>query len=99
MKLLRKEIGVFPDARYRFLEPPRDCVDAKTIFLNEVKVLTMFKDRRLMAVSYMREILHAMGVPQADKLLEWFYKEMPDNGFLEMDYLSGRLSFCSVEKI
>ena len=99
MKLVRKEIGVFPDARYRFLEPPRECVDAKTIFLNELKVLTMFKDRRLIAVYYMREILHAMGVPRAEKICEWFYKEMPDNGYLEMDYLTGRLSFCLLEKI
>jgi hypothetical protein len=99
MKLLRKEIGVFPDARYRFLEPPRVCVDDKTIFLNEVKVLTMFKDRRLMAVAYMKAILDAMGVPRADKLVEWFYTEMPDYGFLEMEYPTGRLSFCCVEKI
>ena len=99
MNLKRVQIGVFPDARYRFLEPPRECVDAKTIFLNEVKVLTMFKDKRLVAVYYMREILHAMGVPKPEKLLEWFYKEMPDNGYLEMDYPTGRLSFCSVEKI
>jgi hypothetical protein len=40
-----------------------------------------------------------MGVPKSEKLLEWFYKEMPDNGYLEMDYPTGRLSFCSVEKI
>jgi len=99
MRLVRKEIGVFPDARYRFLEPPRACIDDKTIFLNELKVLTMFKDQRLMAVYYMREILCAIGVPQSEKLLEWFYKEMPDTGYLEMDYLTGRLSFCFVEKI
>jgi len=99
MKLLRKQIGVFPEARYRFLEPPRECVDAKTIFLNEVKVLTLFKDRRLIAVAYMRNILHAIGVPKADKLVEWFYQEMPDNAYLEMDYPTGRLSFCFVEKI
>jgi hypothetical protein len=99
MKLIRKEIGVFPDARYRFLEPPRLCVDDKTIFLNEVKVLTMFKDRRLMAVNYMRQILHAIGCPQPDKIVEWFYQEMPDNGYLEMNYLNGRLSLCVLEKI
>lgn len=99
MKLLRKQIGVFPEARFRFLEPPKECVDAKTIFLNELKVLTLFKDRRLIAVAYVRNILHAMGVPQPDKMVEWFYKEMPDNGYLEMDYPSGRLSFCFVEKI
>jgi hypothetical protein len=40
-----------------------------------------------------------MGVPRADKICEWFYKEMPDNGYLEMDYLTGRLSFCLLEKI
>jgi hypothetical protein len=62
-------------------------------------VLTMYKDKRLMAVYYMKEILHAIGVPKADEILEWFYKEMPSSGYLEMDYPTGRLCFCSVEKI
>jgi hypothetical protein len=99
MQVVRKEIGVYPTARHRFIEPPRECVDAKTIFLNEVKVLTLFKDRRLLAVYYIREILHAIGAPNPDKMVQWFYHEMPSSGYLEMDYLTGRLSFCFVEKI
>ena len=99
MRLVRKEIGVFPDARFRFILPPQECLEDRTIFLNEVKVLTMFKDKRLLAVAYMKAILDAMGAPQSDKMLQWFYHEMPDNGYLEMDYSTGRLSFCCLEKI
>jgi len=99
MQVVRKEIGVFPDARYRFILPPKDCIETRTIFLNEMKILTMFQDKRLIAVSYMEAILKAIGVPQSDKILKWFYHEMPPSGYLEMDYPTGRLSFCCLEKI
>ena len=99
MKLLRIEIGYYPDARHRFIVPPQECIEDRTIFLNEVKVLSMFFDKRPLAVLYMKEILKAIGVPKHRELLHWFHEEMPPSGYLEMDYLSGRLSYCSVEKI
>jgi len=96
MELKRVQIGVFKEPR--FIYPPKECVDAKTITLNELKVLTIFKDRRLMAVSYLDTLFKVMGVPNHEALVRWFYEEMPDNGYLEMDYPRGRLCFCILEK-
>jgi hypothetical protein len=96
MELKRIQIGVYPSAK--FVMMPRECVDDRTIVLNKTKVLSMMKDRRLLAVQYMSNIFAAIGIAQSDKLVKWFYEEMPDNGYLEMDYGSRTLSLCLVEK-
>jgi hypothetical protein len=96
MELQRIKIGVYLSAK--FVRIPHQCVDARTITLNKMNVLSCYKDRRPFAVEYMSHLFPALGVPQPDKLLKWFYEEMPDNSFLEMDYGTRTLSLCLVEK-
>jgi hypothetical protein len=96
MNLNRIQIGVYPSPK--FARMPQQCVEARTITLNKMKVLSCYKDRRPFAVEYMRHLLIHLGAPQPDKLLKWFYEEMPDNGYLEMDYGTRTLSLCLLEK-
>jgi hypothetical protein len=96
MEVKRVQIGVYPSAK--FVMMPKQCVDDRTIVMNKMKILLCFKDRRPFAVEYMSQLFPALGVPQPDKLLKWFYEEMPDYGYLEMDYGTRTLSFCLVEK-
>ncbi len=96
MDLKRIQIGVYPSAK--FVMMPKECVDDRTIVMNKMKVLSMMKDRRLLAVQYMTHIFPAIGIVQSDKMVKWFYEEMPDNAFLEMDYGTRTLSLCLVEK-
>jgi hypothetical protein len=96
MELKRVQIGVYPTAKFGRI--PQECIDARTITLNKMKVLSCFKDRRSFAVGYMSQLLAHLGVPQSDKMLKWFYEEMPDNGYLEMNYETRVLSLCLLEK-
>ena len=96
MRLVKRKLGVCSSPS--FVVIPQQCVDDKTIVMNPMNVLSCFKDRRSFAVDYMRVFLAHLGIPQSDKLVKWFYEEMPDNGYLEMDYGTNILSYCSVEK-
>ena len=77
---------------------PKPCYDARTIYLNELDILTIFKDRRDFAQKYVEEVLPQLALQvQKDKLLH-VYKNLPDNGYFEFDYGTKVLSYCSLEK-
>lgn len=96
MRLVKRKLGLCSSPSFVVIPP--QCLKDKTIVMNAMKVLSCFKDTRPFAVDYMRVFLSLLGIPQSDKLVKWFYEEMPDNGYLEMDYGTNVLSYCSVEK-
>lgn len=77
---------------------PRVCLDSRTIYVNELDCLCMFKDTREVAKNYLEMILPllAIQIPK-DKLLEGFWK-MPENAWMEFDYGRKVLSICFLEK-
>ena len=77
---------------------PETCLKEKTITLNLMTQLHLFKDRRPEAVEYINGFLTHLGYPNAEKLVSWFWNEMPDNGFLQFDYATKILCFCLIDK-
>ena len=99
MKVVKKLLGANPSARISHI--PDLCVRDRTITVSKTHVLTMFKDRRPIAIQWMEENLPRlvlMEAHQIKKLIVWFYTEMPDNGYLEFDFGPRQLYFCSIEK-
>ena len=77
---------------------PRACLDSRTIYINELDVLCLFKDTREVARAYIETILPllALQIPK-DSLIATFWK-MPDNAWMEFDYGRKVLSICFLEK-
>jgi hypothetical protein len=99
MELKKTLIGANPSAMISHI--PDLCVRDRTITVSKTKVLHIFRDRRPMAIEWIEENLPRLILldkPQMDKLLQWFWTEMPDNGFLEFDFGPRVLYFCSLEK-
>lgn len=99
MEVERKILGGNPAA---LIHPiPDMCAQTRTITLNKLKVLHIFRDRRTTAMDYINDTLPRliiMDKPQIEKLKRWFWLEMPDNGYLEFDFGKKTLSFCLLKK-
>jgi len=100
MELKRTCIGANPSARITPI--PDVCVRDRTITLNKMKVLHIFRDRRKVALEWIEDNLPRlilMDTHQIDKLKKWFWLEMPENGFLEFDFGKKTLSLCLLENL
>jgi hypothetical protein len=80
------------------LKIPDICERDKTITLNEMKILTIFKDTRPSARAWIDEMLphFVLGI-SADKIRQVFW-DMPSSGWMEFDGGRKTLSFCYLEK-
>lgn len=96
MDFKRYYIGKYPNPMYGSI--PEACLRDKTIYINNMHQLWLTKDRRPEAVDYINNIIPRLGCPFYQKLLSWFWNEMPDNGFLEFDYSTKVLCFCQIQK-
>jgi len=77
---------------------PDMCERDKTIHLNEMKIISIFKDHRVSAKAWINEMLplFVVGV-DPDKIRRAFW-DMPPNGWFEFNCATKVLSFCYVEK-
>lgn len=96
MEFKRFVIGKYPNPMYGVI--PEQCLRDKTITLNQLTQLCITRDRRPEAIEFINGLIPRLGVPFARQLLEWFWNEMPDNGFLQFDYATKILCFCLIEK-
>ena len=97
MEVKRILLGANPSvARIRI---PDMCERDKTIIRNPLGGLSIFRDTRPTAQHWINEVLPqlALGV-SGDTLLNWFWTEMPENGWMEFDHGRHTLSFCQLEK-
>ena len=96
MKIKRGFLATSPNAPR--IPIPRACVDSRTLYINELDTLCLFKDKRQVAQDYINQILPllALQIPK-DKLLEGFWS-MPENAWMEFDYGRKVLSICFLEK-
>lgn len=99
MEVKRSILGGHPSAQITHI--PDMCIQSRTIVVNKMKVLTIFKDRRPTAVKWIDENiprLLLMDDVKVRRFLAWFWNEMPDNGWLEFDFGKKTLSLCILEK-
>ena len=99
MEVKRYLLGGNPSAQITHL--PDSCVRERTITLNKMKVLHIFRDRRAEAIAWIEDNLPRLAIMdkhQMDKFKKWFWLEMPDNGFLEFDFGKKTLCLCVLEK-
>lgn len=97
MECKRVLLGSNPGLK-AYYKIPDICEREKTIFLNEMKVLLMFKDTRPSARQFLDELLpHLVLGISADKIRQVFW-DMPPNGWMEFDTARKTLSFCYLEK-
>lgn len=92
-------LGGNPSAQIRPI--PDMCVKDRTITLNKMKVLNIFKDRRPTAQAWINDAiprLIIMDDHKKQKLVTWFWEEMPNNSWLEFDFGTKLLSLCVLEK-
>ena len=96
MQVKKGFLGTNPNAAR--IPIPQACIDSKSIYLSATDVLYLFKDTRMIARMYIEDILPQLCLQAPkDKLIEAFWK-MPDNGYMEFDYTTKVLSYCSFEK-
>lgn len=96
MRVKRGFLGTNPNAPR--IPIPRACVDSRTIYINELDCLCLFKDTRQVARDYLEMVLPQLAIQlPKDKLIEAFWK-MPDNAWMEFDYGRKVLSICFLEK-
>lgn len=92
-------LGGNPSAQIRPI--PDMCVQDRTITLNKMAVLNIFKDRRPTAQAWINDAiprLIIMDDHKKQKLVTWFWEEMPNNSWLEFDFGTKLLSLCILEK-
>lgn len=90
-------IGSNPDAKISYI--PDMCTKERTITLNKMKQLHIFKDKRPTAQAWINENLPRLLITDTpDKFVNWFWHEMPDNGFLEFDFGKKTLHLCILQK-
>ena len=80
------------------LRIPTMCYDARTIYVNQMDILFLWKDKREIARQFLDGLLPILAplVPR-DALLTAFWTT-PDNVWFEFDYRTKVLSYCSLEK-
>lgn len=99
MEFQRVALGANPSAQISHI--PELCVKDRTITLNKLKILQIFRDRRPTAQRWIDENLPRLMIMDAvkmEKFRMWFWDEMPDNAWLEFDFGKKTLSLCVLEK-
>lgn len=80
------------------LRIPKICYDARTIYVNQMDILHLCKDRREVARQFLEALLPLLApLLHKDALLTAFWKT-PDNSWFEFDYTTKVLSYCFLEK-
>ena len=80
---------------------PDECVTSRTITLNKLKVLQIFKDRRPNAITWIEANIPRLIIldpAKKQKLVNWFWSEMPNDSWLEFDFGTKVLSLCILKK-
>jgi hypothetical protein len=96
MEVRRTLIGNHPTP---LIEPiPDSCVRDRTITLNKLKILQIFPDRRPTAQAWINDNIPRIFFGDSEKLVKWFWTEMPSNGWLEFDFGKKTLHLCTLEK-
>lgn len=97
MEVKRTLINANPNARISPI--PDQCQRERTITLNKIYILQIFKDKRPSGVAWINENLPRLilsDTPQ--KFIDWFWNELPTNGWLEFDFGRKTLTLCVLEK-
>ena len=101
MELKRHILNANPAAK--LLSPiPDSCRSERTLSINAMKVLSIFRDKRPTAQAWINKNLPAlllMEPHQKEEFLRWFWDKMPENGWLEFDFGTHTLSLCVLEKV
>lgn len=95
MDVKRVILGAHPNPVRRPI--PAICEKARTVYLSQMQVLFLFKDRRPEAIAYLEALLPQLILGDGKALVKLFW-EMPDSSWLEFDYGKRTLSLCSLEK-
>jgi hypothetical protein len=95
MELRREVIGANPG--FVLKDIPRVSGKDKTIFINDLGVISIFRDRRPEATKWITEVLPTMWIGRAEEILAVFWNS-PENTWFEFDTGRKTLSICSLEK-
>lgn len=97
MEVQRTLIGSHPGARISPI--PDMCMRERTITLNKLHILQIFKDKRPTASTWINQNLPCLLITdQPQKFVEWFWTQMPDNAWLEFDFGRKVLTLCVLKK-
>jgi hypothetical protein len=77
---------------------PDICQREKTIHLNEMRVISIFRDYRPSAKEWINEMLPQFIVGVSPEKIRQVFWDMPPNGWYEFNCATKTLSFCYVEK-
>ena len=95
MDIRREVIGANPS--YKMRPIPRICDRDRTIFLNALGIISIFRDRRVEAVEWIEASLPTMWIGRPEQILSVFWNS-PENTWFEFDTGRNTLSICSLEK-
>lgn len=97
MEVKKTLIGNHPNPFMKDI--PDICVRDRTITLNKLKELRIFPDRRPSARAWINDVIPRIYFGNnPDKLINFFWNEMPSNGWLEFDFGTKTLYLCTLEK-
>lgn len=99
MEVKKVILGANPTAQIHRI--PDMCERDRTITVNKCKVLQIFKDQRPTAQAWINDAiprLILMEETKKQKLVDWFWTEMPNDSWLEFDFGTKVLSLCILKK-
>jgi hypothetical protein len=82
----------------RIKKLPKVCVDDRTIYINEMKTLFIFKDIRPEAKQWIDETLPSFVTGISADVIRRAFWEMPQGCWYEYDFPRSQLSFSYLEK-
>jgi len=94
MNVKRCILGAGPE--YKWKPIPALCVREKTITLNDLGRITIFKDRRPEAIEWIESVLPTMWIGPREEILAAFWNT-PDTNWFEFETGAKTLSICWIE--
>ena len=80
---------------------PDICTQDRTITLNKLGILQIFKNKKPTAQAWIHTNLPRLLLfdpHQKERFMNWFWNELPENGWLEFDFGRHTHSLCLLEK-
>ena len=95
MELRREIIGANPGFVMKPI--PALCERERTIYKNELGIISIFRDKRPEATKWITEALPTMWIGRPEQILAVFWNS-PENSWFEFDTGRKTLSICALEK-
>lgn len=99
MEVQRTILGGNPSAQISHI--PDSCERSRTITLNKLLILQIFKDKTPSGRQWIDENLPRLMIMdevKMEKFRVWFWDQMPDSGWLEFNFGNKTLSLCVLQK-